>query len=68
MAAYQLDQKNLALELYQQYVENYKRQHDKAFSFKHLENQDYFVEKAEDLKFISQLKAVHDSWLAGQAS
>ena len=68
LAAYQLDQKKLASEFYQQYVENYEQQHNKNFSFKHLENQEYFIAKEENLEFISQLKTVHDSWLTGKAS
>ena len=68
LAAYQLAQKNLALKLYQQYVENYERQYNKTFSFNYLENQEYFVAKEENLEFKRKLKVVHDSWLAEQAS
>ncbi|MDA9795912.1 hypothetical protein N9C22_06665 [Paracoccaceae bacterium] len=68
LAAYHLAQKNLALQLYHQYVENYERQYNNTFSFKHLENQEYFVAKEDDLEFKRKLKVVHDSWLSEQAS
>ena len=56
MAAYHLAQRNLALQLYHQYVENYERQYNNTFSFKHLENQEYFVAKEDDLEFKRKLK------------
>ena len=68
IAAFELGQKEAALQLFSEYAQGYKKKYKKEYTFDVLKARKHFEVEAENEEFLRRLKIIYDAWAAAHQS